>query len=160
MKIKTLEVVDIKEKIHKTKNNIFNFKTELDDTLSIFNKNIRVIGSFKLENELNRLKNQLNKTQEEISRLINISIININTYADKNFDDIKRYHLIQEIKHLRKHEQEIKQTTDKIIKLQSDNLRLHQKLKYIELNKDEASVIKNNIDSLNERFDNILSGIR
>lgn len=160
MKIKTLEVIDIKEKIHKAKNNISNKKIEIDDTISIFNNNIRTIGAFKLENELKRLKNQLNKTQEEISKLINISIININTHMEKISDEIIKYHLNQEIKHLKKHDQEIKQVIEKILKPQSENLRLYQKLKYIELNKNEASKIKNNLDSVNEKFDNILLKIK
>ena len=158
MKIKTLEILGLKDLIEKNKNAIKRQKSIIDDTITNFNSSINFNN--KHEKALQNLIDQTAKLQEDMGKNNTLTIINLNTHGEKNFSDLKRFHLEQNIKHMKKHEEEIKKTFKKVIRSQKDSLKLHNKLNYIEPNKKEMSEIKNNIDSLAERFDNIMQEIK
>lgn len=160
MKIKTLETLNVKDKIISNKNKISEFKLKTDDIINNFNENVRSSGITELKNNLEKLKDNLNDLYDSISKSITLAIITTNAYSEKNFSDIEKFHISQNIRHLKNNEDNIRRIIKKVIEYESYTLRLHKKLEHINLNKDNMSLIKENLNSVNENLGQIATKIK
>ena len=159
MKIKTLEILSVKDKLRDIKNDFKKHKLKVDEIFTNFNKNSESGNVPVLERTLNNLRDDTKILREDIGKSVVSTIITLNTHAEKEFTEIKKYHFDQITKVIRKYEADINRSLAKIIKFQLDNLKSYQKLKYIDSNKNDISILKENLDTINEKIDKVTNEI-